>query len=678
MFSCEPSRKEGEMMQRRLLVVSALFVYLALSVSATAEVQRAPYRNDASTRLLLHFDEGSPSRVRDAGAYENKLGIGGNMQWRKEGRFGGCLYLDGDWDVVRCGKDGSLSPADQITFEAWVKPEAVDKIQQIISKDIIGVPWYQYHLGIEKKKVVAGVTIAPVRHLSVTSDAEIEINKWTHLAGVYDGETLRLYVDGRQQSAVAKGEGTIIDSGKQLNIGAWSNSYWFKGCIDEVRISSVARYGPSATGSKSGLVIPRAATSPRIDGIMSPGEWRNAARITGFLRNTDGKPTSRPQPVVYFTFDEKNLYVGFTCPFDKLKRDARGHDLTASRDDAIEIFLDPLRSRESYYQFLVNANGAYFEIKNGNNAWSGRWTYRASTGDNKWIGEVSIRFSELGVSTPYDGMEWGFNVCRDYKNPLEWTSVAGVKGAFAQPKLFARAVFRGGPSEVKITSASLRLAYRVVGIEDKHIEAVVDVSAVPPKQRRRIKGIVTLMNSRGKEIVRGLIPRFAATKGKAGLRVTDIPPGEYGLVALLYGKGDVLVGSQEATFIKPDDSLWLGNKIGLDHTVPPPWTPVKVQGNRVACWNREYTFNGTPFPSVVEIGADSILASPIRLGGRANGREIAWSKGEIEFVEKRRDQARFKVENTFGPLTLQSQVTTEFDGMIRLDLKLIPKKAVNL
>ena len=185
-------------------------------------------------------------------------------------------------------------------------------------------------------------------------------------------------------------------------------------------------------------------------------------------------------------------------------------------------------------------------------------------------------------------------------------------------------------------------------------------------------------DSQGTVVARGIIPEFVATKGNARLRVTDLPPGEYRVVASLYGKADGALGRQAAAFIKPDDSEWSGNKIGLDHTVPPPWTDIEIRGNTVACWNREYTFDGGPFPSAVTIGSASILACPMRLGGRANGREIAWRKGAIEFVEKRRDVVRFGVENSFGSLALQSQVTAEFDGMIRIDLRIAATRPARL
>jgi hypothetical protein len=61
-------------------------------------------------------------------------------------------------------------------------------------------------------------------------------NRWTHLAGTYDGGVLRLFVDGAEVSSLAAG-GTMPASGGPLRIGGndvWGE--WFRGTIDEIRV----------------------------------------------------------------------------------------------------------------------------------------------------------------------------------------------------------------------------------------------------------------------------------------------------------------------------------------------------------------------------------------------------------------------------------------------------------
>ncbi len=73
---------------------------------------------------------------------------------------------------------------------------------------------------------------------AVAGSAALPLNTWSHLAATYDGNTLRLYVNG---TLVGSGpqSGTIAVSAGVLRIGG--NAVWgeyFSGLIDEVRIYS--------------------------------------------------------------------------------------------------------------------------------------------------------------------------------------------------------------------------------------------------------------------------------------------------------------------------------------------------------------------------------------------------------------------------------------------------------
>jgi hypothetical protein len=64
----------------------------------------------------------------------------------------------------------------------------------------------------------------------------LALNTWTHLAGTYDGTTLRLYINGVQVSSQAQ-TGAIGTSTQALTIGGdtIAGQFW-SGLIDEVRI----------------------------------------------------------------------------------------------------------------------------------------------------------------------------------------------------------------------------------------------------------------------------------------------------------------------------------------------------------------------------------------------------------------------------------------------------------
>ena len=61
-------------------------------------------------------------------------------------------------------------------------------------------------------------------------------NAWHHLAMTYDGQEIKLYVDGVLANSVVH-EGSIGDAPKELVLGGFLNTNW-KGYIDDLRIYS--------------------------------------------------------------------------------------------------------------------------------------------------------------------------------------------------------------------------------------------------------------------------------------------------------------------------------------------------------------------------------------------------------------------------------------------------------
>ena len=62
---------------------------------------------------------------------------------------------------------------------------------------------------------------------------------WHHLAGIYDGQNIKLYVDG-QQSAAQEARGALASNGVELTIGHIGSAR-FEGVIGEVCIAATAR-----------------------------------------------------------------------------------------------------------------------------------------------------------------------------------------------------------------------------------------------------------------------------------------------------------------------------------------------------------------------------------------------------------------------------------------------------
>jgi hypothetical protein len=176
-------------------------------------------------------------------------GTGGGTATGGGGGVAPCrgLAFNGASALVVVPDHGHLDGLQQITVEAWVYVTSSTRAT-ILSHHRDVVPKAGYMLEHMNNKALAfrmfSGDSSPAEGGSVLT--QIELDSWTHVAAVFDGTAIRLYLDGELKDgspAVLSG-GATGDFGGRLVIGANANdaSGFFKGMMDEVRLSSVARY----------------------------------------------------------------------------------------------------------------------------------------------------------------------------------------------------------------------------------------------------------------------------------------------------------------------------------------------------------------------------------------------------------------------------------------------------
>jgi len=140
-----------------------------------------------------------------------------------------------------------------ITMEAWVYCTAPDDWTQMMMvgrNGLDGRGWtiwnglHGYANGQQWSfELIIGTTAFSAESTNIQSK-----NVWIHLAGVYDGNEMRLYVNGTLEATTQ-----VIESNKNIytNDNNWfiggRNADYFSGSIDEVRISSYVRYTSNFT-----------------------------------------------------------------------------------------------------------------------------------------------------------------------------------------------------------------------------------------------------------------------------------------------------------------------------------------------------------------------------------------------------------------------------------------------
>ena len=193
---------------------------------------------DPTCVLAFDFEEGAGNTAYDLSQYGNNGTIYGATRTR--GKIGWALSFDGVDDYVRIPASASLDITDEITLEACVKRDAENvEWEMIINKDPAGPPDVNWFLGIYNNTAVVRVNTDTVHDLN--SGTFISAGSWFHIVGTYDGNYLRIFVNGKEKNSISV-TGKINADTRDVHIGTATGGtdYPFNGIIDQVRIYSRA------------------------------------------------------------------------------------------------------------------------------------------------------------------------------------------------------------------------------------------------------------------------------------------------------------------------------------------------------------------------------------------------------------------------------------------------------
>ena len=187
---------------------------------------------------------------------------------------------------------------------------------------------------------------------------------------------------------------------------------------------------------------------PLIDADLTDACWKRSARLGGFVR-LDGL-WSREQTEAFLTYDATYLYIAVRCyesQINSLGVRNWPHDKEAiCRPDAVEVYLDINRDRNTFHHLMVNPLGNFYEAfcdaKRGirDVAWNPNCNVAVAVGQNEWTVELAIPFASLGIRAPKPETTWGFNLNRERERSDAYSSWAMAK-AFNKPAQFGRLIF---------------------------------------------------------------------------------------------------------------------------------------------------------------------------------------------------------------------------------------------
>ncbi|APR82284.1 Hypothetical protein A7982_07633 [Minicystis rosea] len=175
------------------------------------------------------------------------------------------IAFDQKKDIITVPSLSSFTFGEALTVSAWINPTVVTGTHPIINKRGGQTSFeFEVHGGdVEISIKREGASL-------VTSAAPISANKWSHVAAVYDGTFLFLFINGQQVGQVA-GAGTIKNNNAPVRIGNNVDDQFFKGSIDQVALFD----GALSTFEISQLACMRRpgtlAVNPPASGPVAPG-----------------------------------------------------------------------------------------------------------------------------------------------------------------------------------------------------------------------------------------------------------------------------------------------------------------------------------------------------------------------------------------------------------------------
>ena len=171
------------------------------------------------------------------------------------------MSFNGTTDWIKIPNSATLSFPNKYSFEAWVKPTRQQSVKIVQKGD-----WDGCGLGQDLYHGFLASVYMGNFNTSVISwgGGQPALNTWYHLAGVYDGTTLYLYVNGvlRNSTPVIS---PLVNNARTISIGSDNGGQkFFQGLIDEVSIWNTALTAQQVNSSMS---VPWSGSETGIKGL---------------------------------------------------------------------------------------------------------------------------------------------------------------------------------------------------------------------------------------------------------------------------------------------------------------------------------------------------------------------------------------------------------------------------
>jgi hypothetical protein len=197
---------------------------------------------------VWHMEDPPNSSIHDS-ANSHDGAMNGNIAAENQasGKIGEAIRFDGIDDFYNVGTwdidQAEANATTGLTLEAWIK--ATSHMGPIIGKakglSATHIAWMLFCDGstcsFRLQTVSDSKDIVPQGVIYQT----VGLNIWYHLVGTYDGQQMRLYLNGDEVKSQPHSGLILADESVSIGLGGCSTQQYFGGILDEVRVSKTAR-----------------------------------------------------------------------------------------------------------------------------------------------------------------------------------------------------------------------------------------------------------------------------------------------------------------------------------------------------------------------------------------------------------------------------------------------------
>jgi len=187
-------------------------------------------------RATYSFNAGTGLTAADLSGNGNNGTLQNGVAWTA-GKYGSALSFDGINDFVRVPDSSSLDVGSSGTIAAWIRLDALNRRNSVLAKGSVNSrSATNYGLEVTDTNRFFCILGGGSSSRTLTSSSTVTTGTFYHVACVWNGTQLRLYINGVLNASVAQNLTPAVNT-SPLYIGQFSgNVDRMRGVIDEVRI----------------------------------------------------------------------------------------------------------------------------------------------------------------------------------------------------------------------------------------------------------------------------------------------------------------------------------------------------------------------------------------------------------------------------------------------------------